>query len=179
MKSVHRSIIEMCDANGRHMNLYNTLQKHHIHFTRVDHAAVYTCEEADQLLPDLPGAKTKNLFLRDRKGKRHFLVVVSGTKSVDLKALAKMLEVNSLGFASPERLQKHLQLTPGSVSVLAILNDQARAVELVIDQPVWEAESVQCHPLVNTTTLVLPIVDLQRLLNELERPVTVVEIPEK
>ena len=161
------------------MNLYDTLQQHNIDYQRVDHAAVYTCDEADQLLPNLPGAKTKNLFLRDRKGKRHFLVVVSGTKAVDLKALAKMLEVNSLGFASPERLQKHLQLTPGSVSVLAILNDQERAVELVIDQPIWDADKVQCHPLVNTATLVLPVADLKRLLSELGRPVTVVEIPEK
>ena len=161
------------------MDLYDTLHQHNIDYQRVDHAAVYTCDEADQLLPNLPGAKTKNLFLRDRKGKRHFLVVVSGTKAVDLKALAKMLAVNSLGFASPERLQQHLQLTPGSVSVLAILNDQERAVGLVIDQPIWDADNVQCHPLVNTATLVLPVADLKRLLSELERPVTVVEIPEK
>ena len=90
-----------------------------------------------------------------------------------------MLAVNSLGFASPERLQQHLQLTPGSVSVLAILNDEEGAVELVIDQPIWDADNVQCHPLVNTTTLVLPVADLKRLLSELERPVNVVEIPEK
>ncbi|MGB0845764.1 MAG: prolyl-tRNA synthetase associated domain-containing protein [Thiolinea sp.] len=161
------------------MDLYGTLQQHDIRYQRTDHAAVYTCEEADRLLPDLPGAKTKNLFLRDRKGKRHFLVVVSGEKSVDLKALAKTLEVNSLGFASPERLQKHLQLTPGSVSVLAVINDTDNAVELVIDQAIWQAESLQCHPLVNTATLVMPMTELRRLLDILQRPTKIIEITEK
>ncbi|MGB1009616.1 MAG: prolyl-tRNA synthetase associated domain-containing protein [Thiolinea sp.] len=161
------------------MDLYGTLQQHNIRYQRTDHAAVYTCEEADRLLPDLPGAKTKNLFLRDRKGKRHFLVVVSGEKSVDLKALAKTLEVNSLGFASPERLQKHLQLTPGSVSVLAVINDTDNAVELVIDQAIWQAESLQCHPLVNTATLVMPMTELRRLLDILQRPAKIIEITEK
>lgn len=161
------------------MDLYGTLQQHDIRYQRTDHAAVYTCEEADRLLPDLPGAKTKNLFLRDRKGKRHFLVVVSGEKSVDLKALAKTLEVNSLGFASPERLQKHLQLTPGSVSVLAVINDTDNAVELVIDQAIWQAESLQCHPLVNTATLVMPMTELRRLLDILQRPAKIIEITEK
>lgn len=161
------------------MDLYGTLQQHNIRYQRTDHAAVYTCEEADRLLPDLPGAKTKNLFLRDRKGKRHFLVVVSGEKSVDLKALAKTLGVNSLGLASPERLQKHLQLTPGSVSVLAVINDTDNAVELVIDQEIWQAKSLQCHPLVNTATLVMPMTELRRLLDILQRPAKIIEITEK
>ena len=67
-------------------DIYEILDRHGISYERTDHPPVFTVEEADRLVPPLPGAKTKNLFLRDNKGKRHFLVVVSGDKQVDLEA---------------------------------------------------------------------------------------------
>ena len=108
-----------------------------------------------RLVPKLPGAKTKNLFLRDKKGRRHFLVTVPHDVAVDLDALGAALGVGGVGFASAERLQKHLGIKPGSVSLLGLVNDEAHAVEFVIDRALWEADAVHAHPLVNTATMVV------------------------
>jgi Ala-tRNA(Pro) deacylase len=100
-------------------------------YQRFDHPAVYTCEESDRLCPKMPGSGTKNLFLRDNAGKRHFLVVVEKDKSVDLKKLKEIIGVSKLGFASEERLKKHLGLTPGSVTLLGLVNDsEGKALRL-------------------------------------------------
>ena len=140
------------------------LRDHGIAAPRHEHAAVMTCEEAERLVPRLSGAKTKNLFLRDRKGLRHLLVSVPPERAVDLNALGAALGVGRLGFASAERLAKHLGITPGAVSLLALANDRAHAVEFVIDRTLWEATAIQAHPLVNTATLVLEHADLERFL---------------
>src|SRR5512140_39957 len=124
------------------MDLAAFLEQHRIAAQRTDHPAVMTVEESGRLVPRLPGAKTKNLFLRDRKGARHFLVTVPHALAVDLNALGESLAAGRLGFASPERLLRHLGITPGSVSLLALVNDAARAVEFVIDRSLWEADAV-------------------------------------
>ena len=115
------------------MNLDAFLREHGIAPARHAHPPVMTVEESERLVPKLPGAKTKNLFLRDRKGARHFLVTVPHDRAVDLDALGSTLDAGRLGFASPERLAKHLGITPGSVSLLALVNDAAAAVEFVIN----------------------------------------------
>src|SRR5438094_9251871 len=107
------------------MDLTAFLAHHGIRLQRFAHPPVMTVEESERLVPKLPGAKTKNLFLRDKKGTRHFLVTVRHDLAVDLNVLGTALNAGRLGFASPERLQKHLGITPGSVSLLALINDQA------------------------------------------------------
>jgi len=124
------------------------LAHHRIEAARHEHPPVMTVAESERLVPPLPGAKTKNLFLRDKKGARHFLVTVPYDLAVDLDALALLLGAGRLGFASADRLMKHLGVTPGSVSVLALVNDATKAVELVVDRRLWEAEAVHAHPLV-------------------------------
>ena len=146
------------------MDIYQFLAEHDIAYQRYDHPPVYTCEEAEWLVPDMPAAKTKNLFLRDRKGRRHFLVVVGYEKSVDLKALCPLLGVSKLGFGSPERLQRYLGVDPGSVSILGLVNDVDGEVEVIVDEDLWGAEAFRCHPLVNTSTLDISRDDIQRFL---------------
>ena len=146
------------------MNLTRFLQQNGIAPARHEHAAVMTVEESERLVPKLPGAKTKNLFLRDKKGARHFLVTVPHALAVDLNALGAALGAGRLGFASAERLARHLGITPGSVSLLALVNDAAHAVEFVIDRSLWEAAAVQAHPLTNDATMVIPHADLERFL---------------
>lgn len=146
------------------MDIYNFLASHAISYERVDHPAVYTCEQAEQLVPPMPGADTKNLLVRDKKGRRHFLVVVGYEKAVDLKALSSLLDVNGLGLASPERLMKYLGIEPGSVSLLAIVNDMERAVEVILDEELWQADILKCHPLVNTSTLAIRRTDIEKIL---------------
>jgi Ala-tRNA(Pro) deacylase len=146
------------------MNIYDFLTSHVIPYERVDHPAVYTCEQAEQLVPPMPGTDTKNLLVRDKKGHRHFLVVVGYEKTVDLKALSPLLDVNGLSFASPERLMKYLGIEPGSVSLLAIVNDSECAVEVIVDEKVWQADMLKCHPLVNTSTLAIRRKDIEKIL---------------
>jgi Ala-tRNA(Pro) deacylase len=140
---------------------------------------VFTVEEALRLVPPLPGAKTKNLFLRDRKGLRHFLVVVGYGKAVDLKALTSLLGVSKLGFASPARLQRYLGVTPGAVSIMGVVNDSHREVEVIVDKDLWDARAFQCHPLVNTSTLVISRDHLQRFLDATGHQVHVLDVPSR
>ena len=134
---------------------YAFLSAHGIAYQRCDHPAVYTVEEAARWVPPLPGAKTKTLFLRDKPGRRHFLVCVPAAKSVDMKALSDAIGAGRLSFGSPERLKKHLGIEPGAVTLFALFNDPAHAVELYVDGELWQAEAFQFHPLVNTSTLVI------------------------
>jgi Ala-tRNA(Pro) deacylase len=137
------------------MNLEAFLFEHGVAAELYRHPPVMTVAEADRLVPTLPGAKTKNLFLRDKKGLRHFLITVRHDLTVDLNALGSLLGAGRLGFASPDRLKRHLAITPGAVSLLALANDCDHTVELVIDRALWDAPAVQAHPLVNDATMVL------------------------
>lgn len=159
------------------MDIYQFLAHHNIEYERHDHAAVFTVEEAKRLVPPLQGAKTKNLFLRDRKGRRHVLVVVGHDKSVDLKALSTLLDSSRMSLASPERLKKYLGITPGAVSILAVVNDADNEVEVVWDRDLWKAAAFQCHPLVNTSTLVISKDHLKRFLENTGHQVRLLNVP--
>ncbi len=145
---------------------------------RQEHPPVMTVAESERLVPRLPGAKTKNLFLRDKKGLRHFLVTLRHDRTVDNMVLGVMLDAGRLGFASPERLQRHLGVAPGAVSLLALCNDAQGAVEFVIDEALWTAPSVQAHPLVNTATMILTHADLERFLAATGHVPTVLAVPD-
>jgi Ala-tRNA(Pro) deacylase len=160
-------------------DIYQFLADHDIAYERHDHPPVFTTEEANRLVPPMPAAKTKNLFLRDRKGQRHFLVVVGYEKVVDLKALTSLLGVKKLGFASPKRLRKHLGLDPGAVSILGVVNDSDGAVEVVVDRALWKAKALRCHPLVNTSTLVISRDDIERFLELTGHSVRILSVPNK
>jgi Ala-tRNA(Pro) deacylase len=158
-------------------DIFQLLHEYKISYQRVDHEPVYTCEQADRVVPPLPGATSKNLFLRDKKGRRHFLVTVLAEKNVDLKALSARLEAGTLSLASPERLRTHLRVEPGAVTILAVLNDHANNVELVVDAALWRAESMQCHPLVNTSTLSIGIDGIKKILQVSGHEPRIIDIP--
>ncbi|HSO20308.1 MAG TPA: prolyl-tRNA synthetase associated domain-containing protein [Desulfosarcina sp.] len=159
------------------MEIYSFLDKHQIAYERHDHPPVFTCEDVNRLVPELPGCKTKNLFICDNKGRQHFLVTVPDEKSVDLKSLGEALAVKKLRFASADRLQKHLNLEPGSVTILGVMNDRAGSVNVVVDKAVWEADALQCHPLVNTATLVIRLDHVRRFLDATGHAATVLDVP--
>ncbi|MBD3306141.1 prolyl-tRNA synthetase associated domain-containing protein [candidate division KSB3 bacterium] len=161
------------------MDIYQFLTEHEIDYERHDHPPVYTCEDVNQLVPELPGAKTKNLFVRDQKGKRHFLVSVPDEKSVDLKALAPLLGVDKLSFGSPKRLKKYLDLEPGAVTILAALNDTANAVQVVIDEDLWQADALLYHPLVNTSTVLIAREQVERFLAATGHTPRILKIPSR
>ena len=159
------------------MDIYDFLADCGIPYQRVEHPPVFTVTEAEEKVPPLAGLHTKNLFLRDGKGRRHFLLIVDGAMQVDLKALRGVLGVDKLGMASPERLDRYLGVVPGAVTLLGVLNDAERAVEVVFDRAVWAAEALQCHPLVNTATLVIGRPDVERLLVRTGHTWRVVDVP--
>ena len=141
------------------------LDRHEIAYKRFDHHAVFTCEEADHVVPEGEGAvHAKNLFLRDKSGRRHWLLVTSCAKSVDLKQLAAVLGAGTLSLGSSDRLMKYLGVSPGSVTLLALANDEGHEVELLMDRDVWTGAPLRFHPLVNTATLVLDPRQVERFL---------------
>ncbi len=158
-------------------DIYKLFAENSIEYERYDHPPVFTVKDVKQLTPDLPGAKTKNLFIRDGKGKQHFLVVVGHDKAVDLKAMQSLLGVSRLSFASPDRLMKYLGITPGAVSLLAVVNDVNKDVGVVVDKDLWESEKYQFHPLVNTSTLIISKGNLNRFLDITGHKIQVLEVP--
>ena len=158
-------------------DIYQFLADNHIKYQRHDHPPVFTVADVERLVPPLPAAKTKNLFLRDKKGKRHFLVVVPAKKHVDVKALGVEIGSGRLSFGSPDRLKKYLGVEPGSVTILAIINDPGHAVEVIFDTVLWQEKTFQFHPLVNTSTLVIPKDDLLRFLEATGHEIRTLIVP--
>ena len=140
------------------------------------HEAAFTCDDVAKLGIEIAGAETKNLFLTDR-GDRFFLLAMTHDKRVDLKEFAKRHDLPKLSFGPPEKLLEYLGVTPGSVTILGVLNDAGRKVELMIDEEIWAEAHIQCHPLVNTATVVLAREDLERFLIDAEHRPKIVAVP--
>lgn len=138
---------------------------------------VFTADEALRLVPKARGAHAKNLLVEDRRDGRLFMLTVPFGVRVDLAGVASALSTNKLRFASAEVMQTTLGVTPGAVSMLALVNDRQRRVSLVLDQSLWEAVAVQCHPLVNTSTLVIDHDNLARFLSATAHQPKVITVP--
>jgi len=137
---------------------------------------VFTVEEARQYKGDLPGAHTKNLFLRDKPGKRMWLLCVQADRDVDLRALPERIGAKPrLSFGSEERLMRFLGVTAGAVSPFAIINDHGNAVTVVLDRVLLDADIVNLHPLDNAKTTAVAPADLLRLLEAEGHPPTVLD----
>lgn len=128
----------------------------------VEHPPVFTVEEAKTLRGELPGHHIKNLFLRNRK-EEMWLVVALEDRTIDLKRLGERLGAGKFSFGSPDRLRRHLGVEPGSVTPLAVINDPAHQVRLVLDRGLALGDGpINAHPLVNSMTTALSLADLQR-----------------
>ena len=158
-------------------DIFAFLDSRQIAYQRFDHPAVFTVDDVKRLVPPLPGAQTKNLFLRDEKGRRHFLVAVGHDKQVDLRGLANALGSSKLSFGSPDRLARHLGVEPGSVSLLALMNDPEHKVEVFVDRELWNAEALCCHPLVNTSTLVVPRAGMEAFFQATGHRYQLIDVP--
>lgn len=144
-----------------------------------EHPAVFTIEEMKRLGIDQKGEVCKNLFLRDAKGRRHFLVTVPGECRVDLAALQQQLGSTRLSFASAERLSRYLGLHQGEVTPLGILNDQERAVEVVFDRCLERYPRLGVHPNDNTATVWLTFSEIRRVVEANGNRITMVDLQEK
>jgi Ala-tRNA(Pro) deacylase len=142
-----------------------------IAYTRYDHPPVFTVEQAVEHWRGIDAAHCKNLFLRNKKGDRHYLIVAEHTRPIDLRRVAELVGDDKLSFGSPERLARCLGLTPGSVSPLGLINDTNREVRVVIDADLRNRAHVGFHPNINTATVVMTVADFGRFLEWCGQPV--------
>jgi Ala-tRNA(Pro) deacylase len=144
--------------------VYAALEALGIRYEKYEHPAVFNSEDASKYWDPIAGTQCKNLFLRNKKGDRHYLVVLEISKRADLKDLVKILGDDRLSFGSPDRLMAQLGLTPGSVSPFGLINDAAGSVRVILDADLRDKERLIFHPNINTASVVVSWADLERFL---------------
>ena len=151
------------DCSGRlpkEIKTYDCLDALGISYGRVDHEPLMTmeaCAEADRIVN---AAICKNLLLRNQQKTKFYLLMMPGDKKFKTKELSKQIQSARLSFAEPEYMERFLDITPGSLSVLGLMNDTENNVQLLIDRDVLEAEYIGMHPCINTSSLRLKTEDL-------------------
>ncbi len=148
--------------------LYELLHNLNIVFDYYEHPAVPTVEAASAYWKDIEATHCKNLFFRNHKGDRHYLVVFEYSRVLAIKELETRLKQGKLTFASAERMMRYLQVEPGAVTPLALFNDTRRHVHLFLDETLAASEKISFHPCVNTASLVLAYRDFIRFLDYLQ-----------
>lgn len=159
---------------------YDLLEQLNIPFWRVDHAPADTIAQCHGAEAVLGCEICKNLLLTNRQGTAFYLLLLRGDKVFRTKHLSAALGCARLSFAPGEHMEQYLDITPGSLSVLGLMNDRENRVQLVIDKPVLEHEWIGCHPCINTSTLRFSIQDLtEKVLPATGHTPIVVELPEE
>ena len=153
-----------------------TLDRLGIPYVRHEHPPVATVEEAEKHWADLKGTHCKNLFIRNYKGNRHYLVIAPVTRGIDLKRLNTELGEDRLSFASAERLKRWLGVEPGSVSPFGLINDETHHVQVVCDITLRSSAALGFHPNINTATLEIAFADFERFLASRGNPVRWLEL---
>ncbi|QKG81263.1 prolyl-tRNA synthetase associated domain-containing protein [Tenuifilum thalassicum] len=145
--------------------VYGVLKELNIPFEYHEHPEAPTVEIASQFWDGIDSAHCKNLFFRNHKGNKHYLVILEYRKMLNIKQLEKLLKQGKLTFASPKRMHKYLNLTPGSVSPFGLIHDTENHVHLFIDQSLKETQKISFHPNLNTASLVITTKDFFRYLD--------------
>lgn len=168
------------DCTGRlekEIRTYDFLDKLNIKYERIDHEELNTmaaCEEVDKLL----GATIcKNLFLCNSQKTNFYLLMMPGDKKFITKELSAQIGSARLSFASPEFMERFLDITPGSVSVMGLMNDNDKQVRLLVDEEVLQGEYIGCHPCINTASLKLKTEDLiHKIIPAMKHDITIVKL---
>jgi Ala-tRNA(Pro) deacylase len=145
-------------------SVYEALDALGIHYDKYEHPAVFTSESAAEQWGSIPATQVKNLFLRNKKGNRHYLVILEITKQADLRHLVKVIGDDRFSFGSPDRLMATLGVTPGSVSPFGLLHDGSKDVRVIVDQDLRGVERLIFHPNLNTLSLTISVADFERFL---------------
>jgi Ala-tRNA(Pro) deacylase len=143
--------------------LFALLKQLHIPTETFQHEAVFTVEQAQTISGIVPGAQCKNLFLKDNNKKLWLVVALDDTK-IPLKLLSKHLNAPQLRFASPELMQEHLGVTPGSVTPFGLMNDKKHVLTVILDAALLACPLVGFHPLTNTATTTITPSDLKKFI---------------
>ncbi len=148
--------------------LYDLFYQLQISFDYYEHPPAPTIEEAKKYWKDIDATHCKNLFFRNHKGNKHFLVVFDHRYDLNIHALEKYLRQGKLSFASEARMEKYLGVKPGSVSPLALINDKEKHVHVFLDENLKNATKISFHPNVNDASIVLNINDFLLFLYTIE-----------
>lgn len=158
-------------------DLFAKLDELGIEYKTYNHEPVFTVEESHKIKEDMPGAHSKNLFLRNKKGQM-WLFSTIGTKTIDLKRLQTALEAGRVSFGSPDRLMAYLGVVPGSVTPFAAFNDQDCQVKVVLDADFMAYDILNFHPLENDKTTAIAPLDLVKFLEAIDHPPQILDFPE-
>ena len=163
---------------SKEIKVYDALDELGIPFTRVDHEAIYTIEGCNQVDKLLQIPLCKNLFLCNSQKTKFYLLMMPGDKRFVTKEFCRQIESPRLSFAPEEFMLEFLDITPGSVSVMGLLNDRENHVQLVIDKDVLKEEYLGCHPCINTSSIRIPMKDLlEKFLPYVEHEYIEVDLP--
>lgn len=169
------------DTTGRlekEIRVYDFLDSLSIPYQRVDHEAAMTMDACAQIDQVLEATTCKNLLLCNRQQTDFYLLLMPGDKVFKTKELSAQLGVSRLSFASGEAMEEFLDITPGSLSVMGLMNDKDFRVKLVIDAPVLADIYIGFHPCINTTTLRLKTADLsEKVIPAMGHTPTIVNLP--
>jgi Ala-tRNA(Pro) deacylase len=144
--------------------LYEILKKLGISFEYYQHPPAPTIEEAKKYWKDLVATHCKNLFFRNHKGNRHYLVILEHTRLLDIHDLEKRLKQGKISFASEQRMEKYLGIKPGSVSPFGLINDREHHVHVFLDKKLLESQKISFHPNINTASIVIAFNDFIKYL---------------
>lgn len=147
--------------------VYKTLNKLGIEFEVHEHPPLDTIEIALEYWKDIDAMHCKNLFFRNHKGNKHFLVIIKDTTPFNIRSLEQKLKQGKISFSSEKRLMKYLGVKPGSVSPFGLINDEEHHVYIFMDEQLKTAEKISFHPNDNTASLVLKFTDFIKYLNNL------------
>ena len=147
-----------------------------IPYEAYEHPAVFTSEDADKYWRDIPATPVKNLFLRNKKGNREYLVILGIEKRADLRQLVKIIGDDRFSFGSADRLMQTMGLTPGSVSPFGLIHPASRDVLVIIDADLRHAERLIFHPNINTASVTISFADLEKFLASRGNPVRYIHV---
>ena len=162
--------------DARKQPVFDALDALAISYETYDHPAVFTSEDADKHWRDIPATPVKNLFLRNKKGNREYLVILGIDKRADLRQLVKIIGDDRFSFGSAERLMQTMGLTPGSVSPFGLIHPASREVQVIIDADLRNAERLIFHPNINTASVTISFADLERFLASRGNTVRYIEV---
>ena len=180
MELVHGRPFDCTGRLDKEIRVYDLLDALGILFERVDHAAAMTmedCAEVDQVLGTII---CKNLFLCNRQQTNFYLLMMPADKPFHTKDITSQIGSSRLSFASPEFMEQFLDITPGSVSIMGLMNDSNNHVQLLIDRPVIECDKLACHPCINTASILMDTKDvMEKFLPAVRHQAIIVDLPEE
>ena len=162
----------------KEVRCYDLLDKLGVEYQRIDHEAAMTMEACVEIDKVLDATICKNLLLCNRQATAFYLLMIPGDKQFKTSVLSKEIGSSRLSFAKPEYMLEYLDITPGSVSVLGLMNDHDHHVELLMDEDVLKGEFFGCHPCINTSSLRIRTADLmEKILPAMDHPARIVVLP--